>query len=357
MTITVEEAQKVIVKTFSKSQLWHVVSISEVENIDSYSRTRIHTTYILDLASSADGTSTHTSFITISTAAENITSAFPSNSPHIFAQLITMIHKGTSLPIPEPILDTTLSVISYPYLLTPPQPLRSNSIITISAARSQNLLTAPQEAFIDRALGQFLGQLHSGVQNDWFGPPSISQPVEPSYSWQDTFVALLEPLLEYAHDSDIDLGAPYKDIQTYLARAIAAFLFEDVEVPSLIWFTGSEDDIYITRPRDTSPSIQIAAIVPTLAHSLWGDPLLETFFLPPAPSEVVKEGYADGGGNPLLVFARQKTKRLWYTIFLALVVLVEREGIQITDSPFNKRPWALDALKRCTRALKDAPCY
>ncbi|KAJ3920115.1 hypothetical protein F5877DRAFT_38847 [Lentinula edodes] len=324
---------------------------------DLCSRTRIHTTYILDLASSADGTSTHTSFITISTAAENLTSVFPSNSLHIFAQLIMMIHKGTSVPIPEPILDTTLSVISYPYLLTPPQPLRSNSIITISAARSQNLLTAPQEAFIDRTLGQFLGQLHSGVQNDWFGPPSISQPVEPSYSWQDTFVALLEPLLEYAHDLDIDLGAPYNDIQTYLARAIAAFLFEDVEVPSLIWFTGSEDDIYITHPRDTFPSIQIAAIVPTLAHSLWGDPLLETFFLPPAPSEVVKEGYADGGGNPLLVFARQKTKRLWYTIFLALVVLVEREGLQITDSPFNKRPWALDALKRCTWALKDAPCY
>ncbi|KAJ4474380.1 hypothetical protein J3R30DRAFT_669184 [Lentinula aciculospora] len=356
MTISLAEAQNVITKLFSESKHPYVIGISEVQNRDSYSRTRNNTTYILDLAPSAHSAPTHTSFITVSATSEDSDSAYYPNSLSIFVQLITMIHKQTSIPIPEPILDATLSIISYPYLLTPPQPLQSNSIIPLSTARAQHLFTAPQEAFIDLTVGQLLGQLHSGVQNDWFGRSSISQPNEPSYSWQETFVGLLEPLLGHAQEAGINLGVPYKDIRVYLSRAIAFFLFDDVEVPSLIWFTGSEDDIYITRPNDNSPSIQIAAIVPTLAHSLWGDPLLETFFLPPAPSEAVKEGYAGGGGNPLLVFGRQKTKRLWYTVFLALVVLVEREGMG-TDSFSDKRPWALDTLKRCTQALKDAPCY
>ncbi|KAJ3802094.1 hypothetical protein GGU11DRAFT_766733 [Lentinula aff. detonsa] len=357
MTITLEEAQKVITNSFSESNHLHVCGFSEVQDKDSYSRTRNNTTYILDLALSADSAPTHTSFITISATAEEPASAYHANSLRIFSQLITMIHKQTSIPIPEPMLDTTLDVISYPYLLTPPQPLQSSSIIPLSAARAQNLLTETQEAFIDLTLGQLLGQLHSGVQNDWFGRPSISQPSEPSYSWQETFTALLEPLIEHAREAGIDLGVSYPDIRTYLSRAIAFFLFDDVEVPSLIWFTGSDDDIYITRPNDTSPSVQIAAIVPTLAHSLWGDPLLESFFLPPAPSTAVKEGYVGGGGNPLLVFGRQKTKRLWYTVFLALVVLVEREGLQATDSDFGKRLWALNTLERCFQALKDAPCY
>ncbi|KAE9402568.1 hypothetical protein BT96DRAFT_1017523 [Gymnopus androsaceus JB14] len=356
MTITLEEVQRVISKNLSKPEYSHVISISETQNEDSYSRTRNNATYMVDLAASAESIHTHTCSITISFASES-TPAYHPNSLQTFAQLIAMIQKQTSIPIAEPILDTSLSVISHPYLLTPPQPLQSSSIIPLSIARSQNLLTAPQEAFIDLSLGQLLGQLHSGVQNDWFGRPSTSQPDEPSYSWQQTFVELLEPLIEWAQETNVDLGVSYEDLRRYLSRAIAFFLFDDVEVPSLVWFTGSEDDIYITRPNDNSPSVQIAVILPNLAHALWGDPLLETFFLPPAPSEAVKEGYSGGGGEPLLVFARQKTKRLWYTVFLALVILVEREGESQKDAVQNKRAWALETLKRCTDALKDAPCY
>ncbi|KAJ3777218.1 hypothetical protein FB446DRAFT_718531 [Lentinula raphanica] len=355
ITLSLEDAQKVITKWFPQPSHFRVIGLVDAQLEDSYSRTRNNTTYMLDLASSADNTSTHTSFITISSIADEPASVPRYNSLQVYSMLIAKIHQQTSIPIPEPILDTSLDSIDYPFLLTPPQPLRSSAIIPLSAARAQNILTKPQEALIDLTLGQLLGQLHSGIQNDWFGHPSLDQPREPSYSWQETFVALLEPLLEHVHNVGIDFGVSYEDIRTYLSRAIAFFLFDDVEVPSLIWFTGSEDDIFITRPDDTSSSVRIAAIVPTLAHALWGDPLLETFFLPPGPSEAIKEGYVGGGGSPLLVFGRQHTKRLWYTIFLALVILVEREGLQPTKS--DKKPWALKTLERCSRALKDAPCY
>lgn len=312
---------------------------------------------MIDLAASAESISTHTCYLTVSSTSESIPAYHP-NSLQVSAQLITLIKQQTPIPIAQPILDTSLSLISHPYLLTPPQPLQSGSIIPLSIARSQNLLTPSQEAFIDLSLGMLLGRLHSGVQNDWFGRAATSPPQDPSYSWQETFVGLLEPLIERAQETNVDIGISYEDLRRCLSRAIAFFLFDDVEVPSLIWFTGSEDDIYIIRPSDsTSPSVQIAAILPNLAHALWGDPLLETLFLPPAPSEAIKEGYVGGGGAPLLVFGRQKTKRLWYTVFLALVVLVEREGELQTDALQSKRVWALETLKRCTGVLPDAPTF
>ncbi|KAF9074753.1 hypothetical protein BDP27DRAFT_1316785 [Rhodocollybia butyracea] len=350
MTITLEDAQKVISKTFSNTQYSRVIAISEVQNKDSYrlvsvirrekldvhgirSRTRNNKTYILDLASSAECPPTHTSFITftISVSTEEPTPAYHPT-----------LSKQTSIPIGQPLLDTSTSIIPYPYLLTPPQPIQSSSIIPLSLARSQNLLTDPQKVFIDLTIGQLLGQLHSGVQNDWFGRPTTSQPEEPSYSWGQTFIELLEPLLERAHEAEIDLGTPYEELQRFLSRAIAFSLFDDVDVPSLIWFTGESD-----------PAIQVGAILPNLGHALWGDRLLETFFLPPAPSEAVKEGYVGGGGEPLLTFPRQKTKRLWYTVFLALVVLFERDGLQVDET----KSWALGTLKHCTKALKDAPIF
>ncbi|KIK57467.1 hypothetical protein GYMLUDRAFT_75655 [Collybiopsis luxurians FD-317 M1] len=341
MTVSLEEAQKAISKAFPD---YHV---------DGYTPT--HKTYIIQLSLSSQSPSTHTSFITVSIPPDR-SSPYHPNSLQVFHQLITLIHDQTSIPIPEPILDVSLNVISHPYLVTPPYPVQSQSIVPLSLARSQHLLTPQQEAFVDLSIGQLLGQLHSRVQNDWFGRPSTSQPADASYSWQETFISLLEPLLEHAQAAQIDLGASYQDVHQYLSRAIAFFLFDDVQVPSLIWFTGSEDDIYISRPSpsDTSPTVQIAAILPTVAHSLWGDPLLETFFLPPAPSEAVREGYLGGGGEPLLVFARQKTKRLWYTVFLALVVLIGRGEEMQGD---EKKTWALEALRRSTEALKDAPCY
>ncbi|KAF5390942.1 hypothetical protein D9757_003943 [Collybiopsis confluens] len=341
MAITLDVAQRLVDNAFPDDNTTYSLchTFSMVHSGILY--TRGHGSFIIDLSSS------HTAFITIADSQALSTT----NSIQVIHQLITLIHDHTSLPTPRPILDTSLTLIPHPYILTPPQPFPSSAIITLSKARSQHLLTPNQNAFIDLRVGQILGQLHSRVQNDWYGRPSTTQPTDPSYSWQETFIALLEPLLERAQEAQIDLGVSYEDIHKFLSRAIAFFLFDDVQVPSLVWFTGSEQDIYISF--SSLDSVQIVIVLPTFAQSLWGDPLLETLFLPPAPSEAVREGYEASGGEPLLVFGRQKTKRVWYTVFLALVIITERENLEEDD----QRTWALETLNRCAKALKDAPCY
>ena len=337
------------------------------------------------------------------------------NSLSTVYSLGKLIQDGTDVPIPKYTLDTSLRIVPYHYLVSSPLPIsRDRVLLSLSEARRQNLLSSTEDARFDLRIGQYLGQLHVNVQNDWFGiPQSPGQANDPAfasygmklpsflttspplggdaaYSWQETFVALFEDILSRVEerlkkektlmsDGHIINGdemsrlrledkakkrvLPSQDIHRYLARAISFYLFEDVEVPSLVTLTGSADDVFIAvcrpsqiptdldglPPRIPSlPEPEIACILPSLAHALWGDPLIEAMFTPPGPSEAVLEGYAGAGGGPLILFPRQKTKRLWYTLFSTLLTLAE-------GMPLENDAWEM--VEKCTKALKDAPCY
>ncbi|KAL0581461.1 hypothetical protein V5O48_000615 [Marasmius crinis-equi] len=362
--ITIGQAREVVARAFPDTGHSFGVRIVELTS-DSLSYTQTNRTFIIDLAPSVDSPPTHSTFLIASAAPpplpeSNVTDTiYHSNNLQVYTKLIDLVKKFTSLPFDVPILDSSLSIISYPYLLTPAHPITSSSITSLASARQQKRISPQHDVVIDLTLGQMLGQLHSGVLNEWFGLPLALDPISPSYSWQETFTALLETLLHEieAAEQYKPHELPFDDLRRYLSRAIAFYLFDDVDVPSLVWFTGSEDDIYIILPPSgSSDPPKIAAILPNLAHALWGDPHLESFFLPPAPTRALEEGYLGGGGQPLLVFPRQKTKRMWYTVFLALVVLKERSG-DVGGLGAKKREWAVQALKETTLALKLAPCY
>ena len=189
------------------------------------------------------------------------------------------------------------------------------------------------------------------LQNDWFGLPS--QEKDELYNWQEAFTYLLETLLQDARDLGEEL--PWEDVRRYLSRAIGFFLFDDCEVPSLISFLGDADSI--TVDFDPATPTQDEEIVITsvlsLSHALWGDPLLETIFV--NPTQAFLEGY---GGSPI-VFNRQKTKRMWYTLFQALVVLVQSHRLDGLDKGTleDRRAWARTVVAQCVKDLEKAPCY
>ncbi|KAF9259261.1 hypothetical protein L218DRAFT_963781 [Marasmius fiardii PR-910] len=360
--VSLQQVQGAFKKAYPDAPCSNAIRITELTS-DSFSYTQVHRTYIVDLSSSKDSPATQSTFLIVSAAPPALPepngteTVYHPNTLQIYTKLISLVKKFTSLPFDHPELDTSLSVIPYSYLLTPAHTITSSSIISLSSARKKELLTAQHNILIDLTLGQMLGQLHSGVLNEWFGLPLTLEPINPSYSWQETFSSLIETLLHQieSHEDSIDL--PYEDLRRFLSRAIAFYLFDDVEAPSLVWFTGSEDDIYVALPPSgSSDPPAIVAILPSLAHALWGDPHLESFFLPPGPTEALKEGYLAGGGQELVTFPRQKTKRLWYTVFLALVVLKERidGGTGLVD---GKREWARETLREASVSLKDAPCY
>ncbi|TFK37124.1 hypothetical protein BDQ12DRAFT_653432 [Crucibulum laeve] len=363
-SITSEQAQRIIAKNNPDIKQSRVAMMTEVVN-RGYSYTPSLKTYLLDLAApDSDNTASPPSscFLTISTPDAGSGNYHPNFLPIVY-QILSRIRTQTGIPIPESVLDITLTDIPYHYLLSPVTLIGSKDIIPLSRARKEGLINLNDNLLIDLQLGKFLGQLHSGVQNDWYGLPNLAEPMDASYSWQETFTSFLEELLVRFETVGYDL--PYEDIRRSLSRAIGFFLFDDVEVPSLVWFTGGEDDIYVALPIESRylsiKTPTIAAILPSVSHALWGDPLLESFFLPPAPSAALQEGYNGGGGGPLIVFPRQETKRAWYTLFLALVTLTNhgltpREDDEHPESA-EKRIWCRETILKCVEILKDGPCY
>ena len=275
--------------------------------------------------------------------------------------ILSNIRSSTSLPIPEHRgFDDSLAHYSFHYLLLR---LPSSDARSLSSLRSSGALTPRQDAMLDLKLGTFLHSLHS-LQNDWFGVPGAQPDEDVCYSWQDTFMLLLDGLLCKLEGVGEIERTLVEDIRRYLSRAIGSFLFEDAEVPTLVWLTGSAEDVYVQVTESSGPNeealVDIAYVLPTFDRVLWGDPMLEAFFMPPGPSKALEEGYLEGNGGTLIIFARQKTKRMWYTLFLALVVLAEasrhKENGEVDDLLHQKVQWAREFLPRCVEALKNAPC-
>ena len=262
--------------------------------------------------------------------------------------LLTLISAQTDVPTPTVhTLDTSLSIVPYPYLL-----LSHPRGVPLSHARASGKLSERQLALLGLRTGAHLKTIHSRVQNDWFGMPS--QAKDELYSWQEAFTPLLEGTLDAAHAAGFAL--PYPALRLALSRAIGFFLFDDCEVPSLIAFTADESSTFVDVDAAQGPDAEVEVTAfASVGHALWGDPLLETMFLDPGTAFV--EGY----GGPLVLFPRQKTKRLWYTLFLALVVLLHADnavaGTVEQSEGEGKVKWAREAAERCAQALKDAPCY
>jgi hypothetical protein len=288
------------------------------------------------------------------------------NTIQLIHQILGRIRDQSDLPTHDSILDTSLDLVPFHYLLCPSCPFSSSDIVSLSTARQSGLLSPTDALLIDLQIGKYLGQLHSNVQNDWFGLPQLETPRDPSYSWQETFTLLFETLLSELEAAKT-VQLPYEEIRSYFCRAIGSFLFDDVEVPSLIWFTGSDHDVYVSIPADPAAEIRgVVAILPNFANALWGDPLLETFFLPPNPSTVMLEGYLQSGGGPLTVLQRHKTKRAWYSLFLALVILKQRaytinigayDQKSIVSTTEVNQAWVTKTILKTMEFLRNAPTY
>ncbi|EKM53000.1 uncharacterized protein PHACADRAFT_259168 [Phanerochaete carnosa HHB-10118-sp] len=280
-------------------------------------------------------------------------------------------------------MSDTLDIVPYDYLILSYPPG-----VSLSELRRLGKLSERQNVLLDLEIGRWMREMHDRIQNDWFGLPKPTPPAsaappllpsipglsslgfgqqgadddEPSYSWQETFTSLLESMLSAAEARGLVSSASCGALRQPLGRAIGSFLFDDCEVPSLLTFLADAGSVFVHVPAEGAEPTITSLLPPTFA--LYGDPLLETFFLAsgpedgalpgPAPSQALLEGY---GGSPI-VFRRQKTKRVWYDVFLALVVLLAARGAAVGGPEVERLlDWARRRLEECVDILKDAPCY
>ncbi|KIY52165.1 hypothetical protein FISHEDRAFT_56142 [Fistulina hepatica ATCC 64428] len=211
----------------------------------------------------------------------------------------------------------------FSYLVSQPRPIPAgSSIISVFNAKHSPSLDAAHKSSVDFKLGYYFSLLHSRVQNDWFGLPRYPDPAEPSYSWQESFTEFIESAIEKIDSSGaIDsVALPFTEIRRLLSIAIGSFLFDDVEVPALVTFSGTENDILAIVAENNSASAVDVVFPPGSVFScaVWGDPLMEALFTPPGPSDVFMQGYR-GDSSPDAFPARTQVKLLWYTLYRALL--------------------------------------
>lgn len=325
------------------------------------------------------------------------------NTPPALSALLSNIISNANVPMPRPLTQSTPGRWDFNWLLMSVHSGRSSGVappFVTSLATLRPRLSPRQLAYVELRLGTYLRALH-GLTNECFGspikPPSSKSSSLPflslpsnfgqgdmedvsQYSWQDTFVPLLDDLLVELcekptfQDLCTELGINVEELRQYLSRAIGSFLFDDVEMPSLVLVSGCDADVYVslstsrneaegeTNGNQAEQEVRIVYLLPTLLHALWGDPLMEAWFMPPGPSQAIREGYfGEDKDGTLILFPRQKTKRLWYTVYLALLVLVEdSRASENRDGDTNNRrevQWAKKVLPECMAALKDTPSY
>jgi len=249
------------------------------------------------------------------------------------------------IPLPFPVPVALNTDVPHPYMLARLLVPLTTSVPLRQLAAVRDSLPPEGAASLDLRLGVALRTLHN-LQSEWCGPPTLEK--EGLYSWQEAFALLIEEALSAAELAGLVSAADLTTLRSYLARAIGAFLFDDVEVPSLVALTTGAESVFIT---DADGEPQLALLLPSLAHVLYGDPLLERAFSPSeSPSRALLEGY---GAPPPIVFARQHTKRMWYDLYLGLVVLL---GARRVGEDQNTN-WAVQLVEQSRISLKDAPCY
>lgn len=216
----------------------------------------------------------------------------------------------------------TRTLVDFDYLLLPhPSP----------AALPTRTLTAPEE----RIFGQQLRKIHA-IDNDWFGVPG-----EPSevIRWEEAFTILLEALLDKVEADELWETVNIKHVRGALSRAIGFFLFDDVEVPSLVWLTGDELSAMEVEENGESRLTFLG-----FSHAVWGDPRMEHIFTDEVKD--IREGYDEN----LFLLPRQRIKGVWYSLFYALLMLVESEDMQRVDR-------ARLTVKECVNRLQVAEYF
>ncbi|KAH6911578.1 hypothetical protein BKA70DRAFT_1219709 [Coprinopsis sp. MPI-PUGE-AT-0042] len=410
-----EDAQKVVDKHLSVDGC--AVKVVDVKEVPSSKLSFVNDKkiYILDIERSANGhTLKQICFVTIASPNTSVSSSVGriyTLSLKTIHNLLKRVHCHTSIPGSKTTLDTSRSTIPYDILLSAPVTVASatsQTQVVTSLSTHSPLLPAQTLHRVHVTLGTHLAELHTGVQNSWFGVPDLGERGGPnSTSWQETFVNLFESVVQFVKEKEAEAGVgfgrkrsvsvvvedglfmeeedegdkplPYREMQLYMSRAIAFYLFDDIKVPSLVWLTGNEEDVYISAPTSEaaeshlpSTDAEVIAFLPSFSHALWGDPLLETLFKelcsPPSSRpptlEGLMEGYTSTGSLPLISLSRHRTKRLWYTVYLCLVVLGESYSTlsptavpDLSGIALENAKWARRTVIRCIRALKDSPYH
>ena len=146
----------------------------------------------------------------------------------------------TPIPVPTPIkYDDTQNIVPFQYAL-----FRHPAGVLLSL--EDDYLSEQERTLIELKIGSYLRTLHDNVLNEWYGQTWAPKEWSECISWQEAFALMFETALDAFEALNVNLEQQdvlnisthtfsMHELRKSLGRAIGYFLFDDVEVPSLIW--------------------------------------------------------------------------------------------------------------------------
>ena len=197
-------------------------------------------------------------------------------------------------------------------------------------------LTAEQNNLIEYQLGQITARINA-FEHEAFGYYAFGWEFE---NWADAFRWMCRLLFADARRYQIPLALSEGEFFDKLQEQRS--IFAEVTRPQLVHWDLWAGNIFITfdgaRP-------EIAGIV-DFERALWGDPLMESY-----PGRLVGiPDYIVGYGQDILATQAQRLRRIFYNIYLDLIMIIE-DGPRQFDDKSSVR-WAHERLMRDIKMLR-----
>ena len=200
----------------------------------------------------------------------------------------------------------------------------------------RDALSAEQNKIIEYQLGQITAHINT-FEHTTFGYYAFGQEFD---NWPDAFRWMCTLLFADAKRYQITLELSEQEFFEKLGEHRA--IFAQVTRPQLVHWDLWAGNIFITFDGNTP---KIAGIV-DFERSLWGDPLMESYpgRLGGIPNYIV------GYGKEILATQSQRLRRIFYNIYLDLIMIIEDGPRQYDDKGGVK--WAQERLRQDINMLR-----
>ena len=179
-------------------------------------------------------------------------------------------------------------------------------------------LTEAQNREISHQLGQLTAHINS-YHNHTFGYYAL----EPKFSsWMEAVRVMFTMLFQDADTFDIDLPIGLAEVDTWLT--LHQRTFSEITLPRLVHWDLWQGNVFVDMEGNGN--------VPTICGLIdfervyWGDPLGEAFF-----RKGGNTAFIQGYGQPMLATESQRTRNLFYDLYLYIIMIVEDGPRQYSD--------------------------
>jgi len=213
-----------------------------------------------------------------------------------------LVRAQTAVPVPEIYAyDTSRRFLESDYYLMEYVP-------GTSFHKLRPDLTTEEQANIQREMGRMAREINS-LTNPAFGYFARSE--MPGVTWRDCFAHMLQDILKDGIEMDVALPMPYADLFAHLEKHFDSL--DEITTPRLVHWDLWDGNVFV------DPLTRKVTGLIDFERSLWGDPLIEVFFMDMDAQGACSQGY----NEDMLSRPVQRTRRLLYNAYLFLIMIIE----------------------------------